>query len=99
MPYLYGPLTRLGLLVALAALAADQASKLWLLYVFDLGARGDIALMPFFALTLVWNTGISYGLFPQDGTAGQWVLLCHQDGGGNSAVDLAGTGQFPAYRQ
>jgi signal peptidase II len=75
LPYLYGPLTRLGLLVALAALVADQASKLWLLYVFDLGVRGDIALTPFFALTLVWNTGISYGLFPQDGTAGQWVLF------------------------
>ena len=75
LPYLYGPMTRLGLLVALVALVADQASKLWLLYVFDLGARGDVALTPFFALALVWNTGISYGLFPQDGTVGQWVLF------------------------
>src|SRR5690349_2547828 len=68
-------MTGIGLLAALLALVADQASKLWLLYGLDLGARGDIDLTPFLTLTLVWNTGISYGLFPQDGTAGQWVLF------------------------
>ena len=31
--------------------------------------------MPFFDLVLVWNTGISYGLFPQEGTVGQWILF------------------------
>ncbi len=34
-------------------------------------APGANALTPLFALTLVWNTGISYGLFPQDGDGWQ----------------------------
>jgi signal peptidase II len=72
---LRGPLTGFGLLVALAAAVADQASKLWLLFAYDLGARGTVTLTPFLDLTLAWNTGISYGLFRQEGPIGQWVLL------------------------
>jgi signal peptidase II len=73
--YLWGSLSRLGLLTALAAAVADQASKLWLLFVFDLGARQPVAVTPFLDLVLVWNRGISYGLFQQDGPIGQWALL------------------------
>jgi signal peptidase II len=72
---LWGPLTRLGLAAAFASAALDQASKLWLLFVFDLKARGIVTLAPFLDLVLTWNTGISYGLFPQEGPLGQWVLL------------------------
>ena len=32
-------------------------------------------LTPFIDLVLTWNTGISYGLFPQQGPLGQWALL------------------------
>jgi signal peptidase II len=71
----YGSLTRLGLIVALAVVVADQATKLWLVYVFDLGSRGAVPLLPFFDLVLVENTGISYGLFPQQSALGQWMLL------------------------
>jgi signal peptidase II len=71
----WGPLTRLGLAAAMAAAVVDQATKLWLLFVFDLGARGIVRLTPFLDLVLTWNTGISYGLFRQDGPLGQWVLL------------------------
>ena len=73
--YLWGPFTALGLVVALIALLMDQASKLWLLFVFDLAGQGAVALTPFFDLVLVWNKGISYGLFQQDSALGQWVLL------------------------
>jgi signal peptidase II len=73
--YLYGKLTRFGIVVALVTAAADQAVKLWLLFGFDLGARGAVHLGPFIDLVLVWNTGISYGLFPQVGPLGQWALL------------------------
>jgi signal peptidase II len=66
---------RLGVMVALIAAAADQAVKLWLLYGFDLPGRGRVALGPFFDLVLVWNTGISYGLFQQVGPLGQWALF------------------------
>lgn len=72
---LWGPLTRFGLAIAAAAAAIDQAVKLWLLFVFDLGGRGIVTLTPFLDLVLVWNTGISYGLFRQEGPLGQWLLL------------------------
>ncbi len=73
--FLWGPLTGLGLAAALAVVLLDQALKLWLLFVYDLAERGAVALTPFFDLVLVWNKGISYGLFQQDGALGQWVLL------------------------
>jgi len=72
---MWGPLTRLGLLVAAASAAIDQAAKLWLLYVFDLRARAPVRLTPFLDLVMAWNKGISYGLFQQDGPFGQWLLL------------------------
>ncbi len=75
LKYLYGKLTWFGIGVAAATAAADQAVKLWLLFGFDLGARSPVHLGPFIDLVLVWNTGISYGLFPQVGPLGQWALL------------------------
>ncbi len=72
---MWGPLTRLGLVVAVLSAAVDQASKLWLLYVFDLPARAPVRLTPFLDLVMTWNKGISYGLFQQEGPFGQWVLL------------------------
>jgi signal peptidase II len=71
----WGPLGRLGLVTAAATALADQALKLWLLFVFDLQGRGVVRLTPFLDLVLVWNRGISYGLFQQDGLLGRWVLL------------------------
>jgi signal peptidase II len=73
--YLWGPLSALGLFVAVVACLADQASKFWLLLVLHLADRGSIALTPFAELVLTWNTGISYGLFPQNGPVGPWALL------------------------
>jgi signal peptidase II len=72
---LWGRFTALGLAVAVASAALDQATKLWLIFVTDLGARGTVALTPFLDLVLQWNKGISYGLFPQEGPVGQWALL------------------------
>jgi signal peptidase II len=72
---LWGQLTRLGFAAALATALADQASKLWLLYGLDIRARMPLRLTPFLDLVLVWNKGISYGLFQQEGPLGQWVLL------------------------
>jgi signal peptidase II len=72
---LWGPLTGLGLAVTFVSAALDQALKLWLIFGFDLGARGIVTLTPFLDLVLTWNKGISYGLFQQDGPLGQWALL------------------------
>src|SRR3981081_3058139 len=74
-PVLWGPLTRFALAVALVAAALAQAAKPCLLFVCDLGARGIVTLTPFLDLVLTWNTGISYGLFRQEGPLGQWALL------------------------
>jgi signal peptidase II len=57
------------------ACLVDQATKLWLLLVFDLAGRTPVTVTPFIQLLLTWNTGISYGLFPQQGLLGQWMLL------------------------
>ena len=64
-----------SLAIAALACAVDQAAKFWLLYGLDLPSRPHVALTPFIELLLTWNTGISYGLFPQQGPLGQWALL------------------------
>jgi signal peptidase II len=78
LPYramLWGRLTGFGLAVALATALIDQASKLWVLFVLELGVRESVSVTPFLDLMLTWNTGISYGLFRQEGPLGQWALL------------------------
>jgi len=65
---------RLGLIAALATLALDQASKLFLLFVYGLPSAYPVRLGPYFDLTVVWNRGISYGLFQQDTALGRWLL-------------------------
>jgi signal peptidase II len=72
---LYGPRSGLGFAVAAMVCLVDQASKLWLLFGFNLAAKGAVALTPFLTLVLTWNRGISYGLFQQEGPWGQWALL------------------------
>ncbi len=72
--YLWGAYSPAVASIALLGLLADQASKLWLLHGFNLAERGGIALAPFLDIVLVWNRGISYGLFQQDGDLGRWLL-------------------------
>jgi signal peptidase II len=60
---------------AAVACALDQATKVWLLHVYDLAHKGIVALLPVLDLVLTWNTGISYGLFPQESDLGRWLLL------------------------
>lgn len=51
-----------GLLVAAALIVADQLLKLWVLALFRDNPR-TIEVTSFFDLVLVWNRGISFGLF------------------------------------
>ena len=69
------PPTRFGLAVATIVCVLDQALKLWLIFAFDIATRGLVRLAPGVDLVLTWNTGISYGLFPQNGAAGRWLLI------------------------
>jgi signal peptidase II len=41
---------RPGIIAAIAVLVLDQASKLWLLFVFDIARRGAVQVTPFFDL-------------------------------------------------
>jgi signal peptidase II len=69
------PHLRPGVITAFAALALDQASKYWLLYVFDIAHRGKVAVTPFFDLQLAWNVGISFGWFQSDSQVIQVALM------------------------
>jgi signal peptidase II len=71
----WGALSAFGLTIAIVTGILDQASKLWLLDGFDLAERGRVALTPFLDLVVIWNTGISYGLFQQQGLSTLWALL------------------------
>lgn len=70
-----GPRFGLGLNVLLATLALDQASKWWVIHVYDLPERGRVAVTAFFDLVMLWNPGISYGLFAQDAGLGRNLLI------------------------
>ena len=52
-----------------------RPSKFWLLTASISPAAPPVAVTPFFDLVLTRNTGISYGLFQQQGPLGQWALL------------------------
>jgi signal peptidase II len=66
---------RAGIIAAIVTLILDQASKLWLLDVFDIAHRGTVRVTPFFDLVLAWNIGISFGWFQNDSPAAQIALM------------------------
>jgi signal peptidase II len=72
---LWGPLSPLGLGIAVLTLLIDQAQKAWMLYIYDIGAKGIVTITPFFDLVLVWNRGISYGLLRQETALGRIGLI------------------------
>jgi len=66
---------RAGLIALLATLVLDQASKLWLYFGTDLVMTQPWRLAPFADFVVVWNRGVSYGLFQQEGGLGRWLLV------------------------
>lgn len=64
--------------LGVAGLLLDQISKYMVLAFFldqpDRPATG-IAILPFLDLTLVWNSGISYGLFSANSTVSTLLLI------------------------
>ena len=64
----------LGLIAALIVLAADQASKWWVLNVLDLPSLRQVVLLPVLNLTMVWNRGVTFGLLNGLGSWGHVVL-------------------------
>ena len=74
-PWLWGPLSHLGVAVAGATMIVDRAHKWWMLNAFDIRGKGRVAVTPFLDLEYVKNTGVSYGLFLQESRQGQWILV------------------------
>jgi signal peptidase II len=58
-----------------AVFALDQASKFAVVHGFGAPGNAPMFLTPFLDLALYWNRGISFSLFPQDTSAGIWLLL------------------------
>jgi len=67
-----------GLVAAAGALIADQGAKFALLYglgFLRMAPVQGVSLLPFFNLVMVWNPGISYGLFPASSLWGTALLV------------------------
>ncbi len=76
---------RYGLVAGIGALilALDQISKVWVLGVLS-AARPAIEVTSFLNIVLVWNRGISFGLFDRESDWQPWFLV------GLSLVIVAG---------
>ena len=61
---------RVGLAIAGLVVVLDQLTKWAILSWLDRA----IALTPFFNLVVVWNRGVSFGMFDSAGALGPWVL-------------------------
>ena len=64
---------RFGLAVAAAILVADQVSKWWILEHVMQPLR-SLEITGFFNLVMVWNPGVSFGMFGGSCETGRWVL-------------------------
>ena len=61
---------RLGLVVAGLVILLDQLSKLAILTLLD----HAVAVTPFLNLVVVWNRGVSFGMFASAGALMPWLL-------------------------
>lgn len=52
-----------GIIIAFFALVIDQLHKYYMLYVLNIGEVQHIEVTSFFNLVMVWNHGISFGMF------------------------------------
>jgi signal peptidase II len=63
-----------GLLLAVAVLLADQASKYWVLHGSNLTDGHILNILPVLDFVLVWNHGVTFGMLNGLGGFG-WVFL------------------------
>ncbi len=66
---------KLGLIALVATLVVDQAFKVFMLQVVQITPGQVITVLPVLDLVMAWNYGVSFGMFQQDGMAGQWALV------------------------
>lgn len=65
----------LGFMIAIFALGLDQVYKIWMLHGVGIRVGEQWPLLPFLDIVLVWNHGISYGLFQQYSFWGRFILI------------------------
>ncbi|HQT63769.1 MAG: signal peptidase II [Acidocella sp. 20-57-95] len=63
-----------GILLGLIVLAADQASKWAVLHPLNLTDGHFLVLLPVLNFVLVWNHGVTFGMFNGEGAAGTIIL-------------------------
>ncbi len=63
-----------GLLLGAAVLLADQTSKYWVLHNATLTDGNFLTLLPVLNFVLVWNHGVTFGMFTSFGAAGKFIL-------------------------
>lgn len=61
-----------GLALLVLTLVLDRISKEWLVGLLD--GQDPITVTSFFNLVMVWNRGVSFGLFQQGDDAGRYLL-------------------------
>lgn len=61
--------------LAVLVLAIDQFYKWWMLNVYMIADKSPVPISPFLDLVMVWNRGVSYGLFQQTSETGRIVLI------------------------
>lgn len=64
-----------ALLLALGLAALDQLSKIAIVFGADFTTSETRYILPFLDFTLIWNYGISYGLFAEGGATGRIFLI------------------------
>ena len=63
-----------ALVLALGLAALDQLSKIAIVFWAGFATHETRHILPFLDFTLIWNTGISYGILEGSGEAGRWLL-------------------------
>ena len=74
MTAVWGAHARWGFLLVVMILVADQATK-WIILNDVMAPPRVIEVTSFFNLVLVWNQGVSFGLFGDGGDTQRWVLI------------------------
>ncbi len=64
-----------GLTLAAIGAGIDQTSKWLVVHALQLPVGVPHKLLPFLDMTLIWNHGISYGLFDNVGDLSRWILI------------------------
>lgn len=63
-----------GIAVAMTATVIDQLHK-WFMLEMTTVPLNPVEVLPFFNLVMVWNRGISFGMFASDNDANRWFLV------------------------